>query len=74
MTQPNELKLNLPMQVGNGTLSTTTKVWEILVASHDGDIQKVKQLVNECPDLIYAQITAPMTRITNFILSRKVYK
>ncbi len=55
MIQPNELKLNLPMQVGNGTISTTTKVWKILLASHDGDLQKVKELVNECPGLMYAQ-------------------
>ncbi|MCC6287594.1 MAG: ankyrin repeat domain-containing protein [Chitinophagaceae bacterium] len=55
MIQPPELKLSLPMQVGNGTISTTTKVWEILLASHDGDLQKVKALVNECIDLIYAQ-------------------
>jgi uncharacterized protein len=55
MIQPNELKLTLPMEVGNGTISTTTKVWEMLVASHDGDMQKVKELVSECPDLIYAQ-------------------
>src|SRR5258706_8845640 len=55
MIKPKKLKLNLPMEVGNKTLSTTTKVWEILLASHDGDMQKVKELVSECPDLIYAQ-------------------
>lgn len=55
MIQPNELKLNLPMEVGNGTISITTKVWEILLASHEGDLRKVRSLVNECPDLIYAQ-------------------
>lgn len=55
MIQPSELKLDLPMEVGNGTISTTTKVWEILLASHEGDLQKIKALVEECPDLIYAQ-------------------
>jgi uncharacterized protein len=55
MIQPNELKLNLPIEVGNGTVSTTTKVWEILLASHDGDIKRIKKLLGECPDLIYAQ-------------------
>lgn len=55
MIQPPELKLNLPMEVDNKTISTTTKVWEILKASHDGDLYKVKELVHECPDLIYAQ-------------------
>ena len=43
------------MEVGNGTISTTSKVWEILLASQYGDLQKVKLLVEECPDLIYAQ-------------------
>jgi ankyrin repeat protein len=55
MTQPNELKLHLPMEVGNGVISTTTKVWEVLLASHNGDIDKVKNLSDECPGLIYAQ-------------------
>lgn len=55
MIQPPELKLNLPMEVGNGTISTTTKVWEILKASNDGELYKVKELVHECADLIYAQ-------------------
>ena len=43
------------MEVGNGVVSTTGKVWEILKASYDGDLQKVKVLVEECPELIYAQ-------------------
>lgn len=43
------------MKVGNGTISTTTNTWEILLASHEGNIQKVKALVKECSDLIYAQ-------------------
>lgn len=55
MIQPNELLLNLPMEVANGTISSTTTVWEILQASRYGDVQKVKALVEECPDLIYAQ-------------------
>ena len=43
------------MEVGNGVISTTTKVWEILLASHQGDLDKVRKLVDECPELIYAQ-------------------
>lgn len=54
MIQPIELKQELPMQVHNG-LSTTTKVWEILTASRDGNGQRVQELVQECPGLIYAQ-------------------
>ena len=55
MLQPGELKLRLPMEVGNGVISTTTKVWEILVANRKGKLESVKQLVAECPELIYAQ-------------------
>jgi ankyrin repeat protein len=55
MIQPEELKLHLPMQVGNGMRSSTTKVWEILLASHAGYLPRVKELVAECPGLIYAQ-------------------
>jgi uncharacterized protein len=55
MIQPKELKLHLPMEVGNGVISTTTKVWEILLASYDGNLDKVTRLVDECPELIYAQ-------------------
>src|ERR1044071_3578585 len=55
MIQPNEMKLELPMTVANETVSTTTKVWEILVASKEGNLQKVKALIEETPELIYAQ-------------------
>jgi ankyrin repeat protein len=55
MIQPHELKLNLPMKLFNGVISTTTKVWEMLVASKQGYLEAVKNLVHECPELIYAQ-------------------
>ena len=55
MIQPVELKLNLPMEVGNGTISTTSMVWEMLLASHSGDLERLKTLANHCPDLVYAQ-------------------
>ncbi|HSC38506.1 MAG TPA: hypothetical protein VLD19_11555, partial [Chitinophagaceae bacterium] len=55
MIQPNELKLDLPMTVANGVMSTTSKVWEILVASRNGDLKAVKEMVADCPGLIYAQ-------------------
>jgi len=49
------MKLNLPMKLSNEVVSTTTKVWNILVASRNGNLEEVKHLVNECPELIYAQ-------------------
>jgi ankyrin repeat protein len=55
MIQPSEMKLNLPVSLSNGKTSTTTEVWNILLASRDGNIERVEQLVNECPELIYAQ-------------------
>ncbi|HVE60331.1 MAG TPA: ankyrin repeat domain-containing protein [Chitinophagaceae bacterium] len=55
MIQPNELKLELPMSLSNGIVSTTTKVWDILVASKNGDLEAVKKMVEKCPELIYAQ-------------------
>jgi ankyrin repeat protein len=55
MIQPKELKPDLPMEIANGVISTTTKVWDILVASRDGDSGAVKKMVDECPELIYAQ-------------------
>jgi len=55
MIKPFELSLGLPMEVANKVISTTNKVWEILAASRDGDLEHVKRLVNECQELIYAQ-------------------
>jgi hypothetical protein len=55
MVQPNELKLELPMEVADGVLSTTTSVWKILAASYDGNLPLVKDLVDQCPGLIYGQ-------------------
>ena len=55
MIQAIELKLNLPMKLSNDVVSTTTKVWSILFASKQGDLETVKKLGNECHELLYAQ-------------------
>ena len=55
MVQPHEMKLNLPMKLSKEVVSTTTKVWNILVASKNGNLEEVKHRVRECPDLIFAQ-------------------
>jgi len=55
MIQPIELRTELPMKLANNVVSTTTKVWEILVASKNGDLERVKKLGNECHELLYAQ-------------------
>ena len=55
MIQPIELKSDLPMKLSNDVVSTTTKVWNILVASKRGDLETVKKLGNECHELLFAQ-------------------
>lgn len=55
MIKPNELKQELPMSLSNSVLSTTTKVWDILMASHAGNLEIVKQMAGDCPELLYAQ-------------------
>ena len=83
MIRPYELSLGLPMEVANKALSTTDRVWEILVASMDGDLEKVKQQVYICPELIYAQYnyTPPIhfavreghTELVNYLLENGAY-
>lgn len=52
------------MEVANGVISTTTKVWDILVASRNGDLEAIKNMVGECPELIYAQYNyAPLIHL-----------
>jgi ankyrin repeat protein len=55
MIQPIELRSDLPMVLSNNVVSTTTKVWSILVASKRGDIETVKKMGNECHELLFAQ-------------------
>lgn len=55
MIRPYEMSLGLPMEVAGQVISKTGKVWEILLASRNGDLKKVKELRDECPELIYAQ-------------------
>ena len=55
MILPDELKLDLPMTIAGGVVTTTMKVWEILVASRDGRLDTVRQMVKECPEMAYAQ-------------------
>lgn len=55
MIQPIELSSELPMKLSNDVVSTTTKVWNILVASKNGDLNSVKKMGEECHELLYAQ-------------------
>lgn len=55
MLKPYELTLDLPMQIYGSVVSTTTKVWEILVASKEGNLDRVMEMVHECPEIIFAK-------------------
>lgn len=55
MIQPPELKLDLPVKLANGVVSTTARLWDVLRASSEGDLARVRGLVDECPELAYAQ-------------------
>lgn len=55
MIQPPEMKLALPLDLSNNAVSTTTNVWHMLVASKEGDLDRIKYLINKCPELAYAQ-------------------
>lgn len=55
MIQPPELKLTLPVSLSNGVRATTSQVWNVLLAAYEGNLERVKKLVSECPELIYAQ-------------------
>lgn len=43
------------MELSNGIISSTGNVWEILLASRNGDLNRVKELTSACAELIYAQ-------------------
>jgi ankyrin repeat protein len=62
MIQPVELKETRPVSLPNGEVSTTTDVWEMLRASRDGDLDRIKELVSRCPGLVRCEYnyTPPM--------------
>ena len=47
--QPDELKKELPIEVANGVISDTLKVWKILHASIAGDFATVMELIDSGP-------------------------
>ncbi|MBL7738784.1 MAG: ankyrin repeat domain-containing protein [Chitinophagaceae bacterium] len=71
------------MEIANGIVSTTDKVWAMLAASYDGNLSRVKELVTECPELAYAQYnyTPPIhlavreghTELVNYLLRHGAY-
>ena len=55
MIQPNEMKATRPMHLHGGVIATTTDVWNMLVASRDGDLHRVQALAAQCPVLLTCQ-------------------
>jgi hypothetical protein len=50
--QPIEMRVTLPMRLHDGTVTTTTNVWDMLMATKRGDLGRVKELVVACPALV----------------------
>jgi len=55
MIQLAEMKQMLPIDLHGGGRSTTTQVWEMLTACRDGDLDRVKSLIESCPALSSCQ-------------------
>ena len=62
MIQPPEMKKTRPITVHDGGISTTTEVWTVLSASFEGDLSRVKELVDHSPALLTCQYdyTSPL--------------
>ena len=60
MIRPYELTLDVPVEISNGVLTSTGKVWETLDAASKGDLKRIKELAEECYELIYAQYNYAM--------------
>lgn len=55
MIQPVEMRTTRPVSLHDGASSTTTEVWNMLLASRDGDIDRVTTLASGCPALLTCQ-------------------
>ena len=62
MIQPLEMKETHPIKLHAGGVSTTTEVWNTLIASFDGDVARVAALVDANPQLVTCQYdyTSPL--------------
>lgn len=55
MIQLAEMRQTLPIELHGGGRSTTTQVWEMLTASRDGDLDRVRSLIQDYPALSTCQ-------------------
>jgi ankyrin repeat protein len=55
MIRPIELGVDYQIDLSYGERAGSFQVWEMLIASRNGDFEKVKELSKDCPGLLYAQ-------------------
>ena len=55
MIQPVEMQTTLPITLHGGASTTTTEVWEMLVACRNGDLDRVTRLISARPELSTCQ-------------------
>ena len=62
MILPLEMKETHPIRLHDGGVSTTTEVWDMLRASFDGDLSRIKALLDRNPGLLTCQYdyTSPL--------------
>jgi hypothetical protein len=75
MIRPVELTRHLPVELHGGVRATTTDVWDVLSASHDGDLERVSAFCEAEPALSTCQYnyTPPIhfaVREGHFLLTR----
>ena len=58
MIQPLEMRKELPMSLSHDVVSTTTKIWETLLAGKEGNLTRLKEIATECPELAKASSDA----------------
>ena len=54
MELPPEYKTSGPRELPDGCETTTHEVWQMLVATRDGDLAAVRRMVEGCPGLVHA--------------------
>lgn len=52
MIQPVEMRATLPIRLRDGTLTTSTDVWNVLAACREGDLERVQALIATSPALV----------------------
>jgi uncharacterized protein len=83
MIEPVEMKETHPIKLHDGGVSTTTEVWNMLSASFDGDLSRVRALADRSPGLLTCQYdyTCPLhlavreghVELVSFLINRGAF-